>query len=172
MYRRSRYAALQAEVSHMARDDRVRQALWLDGQPLDLPLAMRSLGPDGVLGRGDKPALAFLRALTFGKVFDDPATLALMQGRWNRFGFSLEPAALRTPGWPIEYDLGMMRPACLRLFVRCPRSSATPARAAPGCSTHQSSICCSRAPSMRHRPGRCRLGSFLGCLGSSSRPPA
>jgi D-alanyl-D-alanine carboxypeptidase len=108
----------------MARDDRVRQAR--PGGPaeaadavgeLNLPLAMRSMGPDGGLVATAEDALAFLRALTRGEVFDDPATLALMQERWNRFCLSLDPAALRTPGWPIEYGLGMMRFRLPRLFT-------------------------------------------------------
>lgn len=80
--------------------------LWFDDQPLNLPLAMRSFGD--LFSTADD-TLAFLRALIRGEVFDDPATLSLMQQRWNRFGFPLDKAALRAPGWPIEYALGMMR---------------------------------------------------------------
>jgi hypothetical protein len=32
-----------------------------------------------------------------------------MQQRWNRFGLPFDRAALRSPGWPIEYGLGIMR---------------------------------------------------------------
>jgi D-alanyl-D-alanine carboxypeptidase len=39
----------------------------------------------------------------------DPRTYALMQERWNRFGLPLDAAALRSPNWPIEYGLGLMR---------------------------------------------------------------
>lgn len=88
--------------------------LWFNGQPLNLPRAMRCLG-DLFSTAGD--TLIFLRALTRGEVFDDPATRELMQQRWNRFGFPRDRAALRAPGWPIEYALGIMRFRLPRLFV-------------------------------------------------------
>ena len=91
-----------------------RQAtLWLDNQPLNVPLAIRSSGD---LYSTADDTLAFLRALIRGEVFDDPATLSLMQQRWNRFGFSLDLAP-RSPGWPIEYGLGMMRFRLPRVFT-------------------------------------------------------
>ena len=61
--------------------------------------------------------LAFLRSFVCGEVFEDPATLASMQGLWNRFGFPLDRAALRSPGWPIEYGLGIMRFRLPRIFT-------------------------------------------------------
>lgn len=88
--------------------------LWFDDQPLNLPLALRSF--PSVYSTAED-SLAFLRALLRGEVFDEPATLALMQQRWNRFGFALDPAALRSPGWPIEYGLGMMRFRLPRVFT-------------------------------------------------------
>jgi len=80
--------------------------LWFRDRPLQIPLALRSFG-DLYGTAGD--TLAFLRGLVRGEVFDDPATLAEMQRRWIRFGLPHDRAALRTPGWPIEYGLGMMR---------------------------------------------------------------
>jgi D-alanyl-D-alanine carboxypeptidase len=50
--------------------------------------------------------MVFMRALIRGELFDDPATVNLMHGEWNQFGFSISPVG---PGWPIEYGLGMMR---------------------------------------------------------------
>lgn len=88
--------------------------LWFNGQPLNIPLAMRCLGD--LFSTADD-TLAFLRALTRGEVFDDPATLELMQQCWNRFGFPRDRAALRAPGWPIEYALGIMRFRLPRLFA-------------------------------------------------------
>jgi len=88
--------------------------LWFGDQPLDLPLAMRSFR-DLYSTAGD--TLAFLRALLRGKVFEDSSTLSRMQQRWNRFGFPLDRAALRVPGWPIEYGLGMMRFRLPRVFT-------------------------------------------------------
>lgn len=80
--------------------------LWFKDRPLDIPLALRSFR-DLYGTAGD--TLAFLRALVRGQVFDDPTTLGEMQRRWIRFGLPRDRAALRTPGWPIEYGLGMMR---------------------------------------------------------------
>ena len=80
--------------------------LWFKDQPLDIPLALRSFGD---FYSTTKDLIRFMRALVEGNVFKDPAVFSLMQKRWNRFGFSLDPARLRSPGWPIEYGLGLMR---------------------------------------------------------------
>lgn len=88
--------------------------LWVEDQPLELPLALRSLGD---LYSTADDLLHFFRALVRGEVFDQPSTLALMQQRWNRFGFPRDRAALRAPGWPIEYGLGIMRFQLPRLFT-------------------------------------------------------
>ncbi len=79
--------------------------LWLDEGPLQIPLAMESFGD--VISTADD-LLRFMHALVRGEVFEDPATHDLMRGHWNTFGFSLNPVRL-SPGWPIEYGLGMMR---------------------------------------------------------------
>jgi D-alanyl-D-alanine carboxypeptidase len=80
--------------------------LRVEGRPLHIPLLMRSIwGMYSTAG----DTLAFLRHFVRGEVFQDPATLASMRERWNRFGFPLDRAALRSPGWPIEYGLGIMR---------------------------------------------------------------
>jgi CubicO group peptidase (beta-lactamase class C family) len=84
------------------------------GEPLHIPMLMKSF--DGIYSTS-RDALAFLRRLRSGEVFDDPATLDAMQSRWNRFGLPLDRAALRSPGWPIEYGLGMMRFRLPRLFT-------------------------------------------------------
>lgn len=88
--------------------------IWAESQPIDKPLVLRSAG-DLYSTAGD--LLAFLRALIRGQVFDNPATADLMRERWNRFGFPLDVAALRSPNWPIEYGLGMMRFQLPRLFT-------------------------------------------------------
>ncbi len=94
--------------------------LWVDNKPLEIPMMMRSFW--GVYSTAED-TLRFLRALTRGQVFDDPATLSLMQQRWNRFGFPLDRAALRLPSWPIEYGLGIMRfhDPLLKILGRLPR---------------------------------------------------
>jgi CubicO group peptidase (beta-lactamase class C family) len=86
--------------------------LWMDDQPLHIPLAMRSFGD--LISTADD-MLNFMRSLVRGEVFDDPATLSLMMCHWNTFGFSLNPVRL-SPGWPIEYGLGMMRFKIPKLF--------------------------------------------------------
>jgi len=86
--------------------------LWMDDQPLQIPLAMRSFG-DVVSTLDD--LFKFMRGLMRGEVFGDPATRNLMVGHWNTFGFSLNPVRL-SPGWPIEYGLGMMRFKIPKLF--------------------------------------------------------
>lgn len=87
-------------------------ALWSGEQPLHIPLAMRSFG-DLISTMDDM--LHYMRGLVRGEVFDDPATLDLMLGPWNTFGFSLNPVRL-SPGWPIAYSLGMMHFKIPRLF--------------------------------------------------------
>jgi D-alanyl-D-alanine carboxypeptidase len=87
-------------------------ALWVDDQPVHIPLAMRSFGD--LISTVDD-LLSFMRGLMRGEMFDDPATMHLMMGHWNTFAFSLNPVRL-SPGWPIEYGLGMMRFKIPRLF--------------------------------------------------------
>jgi len=94
--------------------------LWVGDEPLDRPLLLASVGD---LYGTATDSIAFLRALLSGVLFEDEATLALMTARWNRFGFPTDRAALRSPGWPIEYGLGIMR-------FRLPRL-LTPLRAVP-----------------------------------------
>jgi CubicO group peptidase (beta-lactamase class C family) len=88
--------------------------IWFEDQPLNLPLALRAF--PSVYSTAED-CLTFLRALVRGEIFDQPVTLALMQNRWNRFSFALDPVALRSPGWPIEYSLGMMRFRLPRVFT-------------------------------------------------------
>lgn len=87
--------------------------VWLADRPLDIPLAMRSFGD--LISTADE-MLRFMKALSRGEVFDDPHTIGLMQESWNTFRFSLNLAPL-SPGWPIEYGLGMMRFRIPRLFT-------------------------------------------------------
>lgn len=105
--------------------------VWAGNRPLNLPLALQSF-PSVYSTVGD--CLAFLRALVSGTVFDDAATYASMQSRWNRFGLPLDAAALRAPGWPIEYGLGLMR-------FRLPRW-LTPLRPLPAVIGHTGSTGC------------------------------
>ena len=88
--------------------------LRFEGRPLEIPLFIRSIG--GIYSTADD-TLAFLRSVVRGEIFQNPATLATMLQHWNRFGFPLDRAALRAPGWPIEYGLGIMRFRLPRLFT-------------------------------------------------------
>ena len=105
--------------------------VWFEEKPLDLPLAMQSFPS---IYSTAEDCLVFLRALVTGMVFQERETLDLMQQRWNRFRFALDPAALRSPGWPIEYGLGMMR-------FRLPRAF-TPFRPVPAVIGHTGSTGC------------------------------
>ena len=88
--------------------------LWSGSRPLDLPQVLVSLR--SIYSTvGDQ--IASLRALLSGELFDDPATLGLMQRCWKRFGFPLDAAALRAPSSPIEYGFGMMRFALPRVYT-------------------------------------------------------
>lgn len=92
-------------------------AFWVGDEVGDRPRCLSSLSD---LYSTADDSLAFLRAVISGHVFDDPATASLMQGGWNTFGFSLSPTP-RSPTWPIEYALGIMRlrmPRFLRPFFR------------------------------------------------------
>lgn len=84
------------------------------GQPLHIPLLLRSVR--GVYSTA-ADTITFLRKFVRNEVFRDPRTLASMQEHWNRFGFPLDRAALRSPGWPVEYGLGIMRFRLPRVFA-------------------------------------------------------
>ncbi|MBX2990784.1 MAG: beta-lactamase family protein [Bacteroidetes bacterium] len=88
--------------------------LWVGDRPLDRPRLLRSLHS---IYSTPSDQVAFLRALVQGRLFQNGSTLSLMQGRWNRFGIPLDRGALRSPGWPIEYALGLKRFQLPRLFA-------------------------------------------------------
>jgi CubicO group peptidase (beta-lactamase class C family) len=84
------------------------------GEPVHIPLLIRSIG--GIYSTATD-MMAFLRRLVGGEVFQNPETLAAMQSTWYRFGFPLDRAAFRAPGWPIEYGIGLMRFRLPRLLT-------------------------------------------------------
>lgn len=94
--------------------------LWYDRKPLNIP---RLLHSSWAIYSTAEDTLKFLRALVQGEAFANPGTLGLMQECWIRFGIPLDRAAARSPSWPIEYGLGMMRfhDPILRLLGRLPR---------------------------------------------------
>lgn len=87
--------------------------LWSGGKPFSRRLLLQSFRD--VFSTAAE-TIRFLRTLIHGDLFDDPATGALMQARWNRFGLPKDAASLRLPGWPIQYGAGMMRFELPRLF--------------------------------------------------------
>ncbi len=88
-------------------------ALRAGGRAIEIPAFLRSIR--GLYASADD-AIRLLRKLMRNEVFDDPATLAALTGDWHRFGLPRDRAALRAPGWPIDYGLGMMRFRLPRLF--------------------------------------------------------
>jgi D-alanyl-D-alanine carboxypeptidase len=84
------------------------------GQPLYIPQLIRSIR--GIYSTASDIIL-FFRKLIQNDVYQKREILSLMLKNWNRFGFPLDRAALRAPGWPIEYGLGVMRYQLPRLFA-------------------------------------------------------
>jgi CubicO group peptidase (beta-lactamase class C family) len=84
------------------------------GQPLHIPHLMSSIR--GMYSTA-ADTLTFLRQFVRNEIFENPGTLASMQKQWNRLAFPLDRAALRSPGWPIEYGLGIMRFRLPRIFA-------------------------------------------------------
>jgi len=84
------------------------------GRPLSIPGLMRSIR--GIYSTA-ADTLTFLRRLVEDEVFQNAETFASMQNSWHRFGFPLDRAALRSPGWPIEYGIGIMRFRLPRIFT-------------------------------------------------------
>ena len=76
------------------------------GEPLKIPLLIESVR--GIYSSA-ADMMTFMRALMRGDVFQTPGTLETMHSNWHRLGFPMDRAALRSPGWPIEYGAGLMR---------------------------------------------------------------
>ena len=103
--------------------ERVAQAaaLWAGRAPLDVPVTLQSThGMFSTLA----DQLTLVRGLIEGRPFErGEATFARMATPFRRFGQGFDPAALRRPGWPIEYGHGVMRfelPRWLAPFSRPP----------------------------------------------------
>jgi D-alanyl-D-alanine carboxypeptidase len=87
---------------------------WIGATPLSKPLLMESFRD--LISTADD-LFIFMRGIVSGILFQFPETALLMQQRWNRFGFPRDMAALRQPGWPIEYGMGMMRFKMPRIYT-------------------------------------------------------
>lgn len=101
------------------------------GQPLKIPLLIRSVR--GIYSTA-ADTMSFLRRLMRGEVFQNPETLAAMQNSWYPFGLPLDRAALRSPGWPVKYGIGIMHFRLPRIF--------TPIAAMPSILGHTGSTGC------------------------------
>ena len=96
-------------------------ALWAGAEPLDAPVTLRSTyGMFSTLN----DQLALVRGVVEGRPFEGGrATFERMATPFRRFGQGFDRAALRRPGWPIEYAHGVMRfrlPRWLAPFDRPP----------------------------------------------------
>jgi len=89
-------------------------ALRNGAEILDFPRFFRSIGD---LNATSHDLLDFLMGLEQGRLFRDAGTWPRMQARWNRFSQPTDRAALRQPGWPIQYGLGVMRFQLPRFFT-------------------------------------------------------
>jgi D-alanyl-D-alanine carboxypeptidase len=96
-------------------------ALWAGAEPFDAPITLRSTF--GMFSTLDDQ-LALVRGVVEGRPFEGGrATFERMATPFRRFGQGVDPAALRRPGWPIEYAHGVMRfelPRWLAAFGRPP----------------------------------------------------
>ena len=88
--------------------------LRADGKPISLPLMMSSIR--GIYSTA-ADTITFMRRLMCNEVYQNQKTLTSMQNNWYGFGLPLDRAALRSPGWPIEYGLGIMRFCMPRIFT-------------------------------------------------------
>jgi D-alanyl-D-alanine carboxypeptidase len=82
-------------------------ALWAGAEPFDATLTLQStFGMFSTLG----DQLALVRGVVEGRPFEGGrAAFERMATPFRRFGQGVDPAALRRPGWPIEYAHGVMR---------------------------------------------------------------
>jgi D-alanyl-D-alanine carboxypeptidase len=82
-------------------------ALWAGAAPFDAPVTLRSTF--AMFSTLDDQ-LALVRGVVEGRPFGGGrATFERMASPFRRFGQGVDPAALRRPGWPIEYANGVMR---------------------------------------------------------------
>lgn len=88
-------------------------ALYAGADVVKLPRFLASIGD---MNSTCDDLLRFFKAVVHGHLFRDSGTWRRM-ARWRRFSFPLDRAALRQPGWPIEYGLGVMRFQLPRVFT-------------------------------------------------------
>lgn len=88
--------------------------LRVRGDPLKVPLLIESV--KGIYS-SVADMITFMRGLMSGNVFQNSDTFSAMQSNWYRFGFPMDRAAIRSPSWPVEYGIGLMRFRLPRLFT-------------------------------------------------------
>lgn len=88
--------------------------LRINGKKLEIPRLIRSIR--GIYSTA-RDTLTFMRNLVQNNIFQNQNTLSLMKENWYRFGLPFDRAALRAPGWPVEYGLGLMRFRLPRIFT-------------------------------------------------------
>jgi D-alanyl-D-alanine carboxypeptidase len=81
-------------------------ALYAGAKVVRLPRFLASISD---MNSTCEDLVRFLKAVVSGRLFRKPATWRRMQVPWRRFALPRDRAALRQPGWPIEYGLGVMR---------------------------------------------------------------
>lgn len=89
-------------------------ALYAGTDVIQIPRFLASIGD---MNSTSEDLINFFRSLVEGRLFRDAGTWPRMQTPWHRFSFPLDRGALRQPGWPIEYGLGVMRFQLPSLFT-------------------------------------------------------
>lgn len=79
--------------------------LWFGDQPMDVPRFFKHMRS---VYSTVEDQVKSARAILGGHVFRDPDTLRSMR-QFNALPFPADAAAMRAPGWPIEYGFGLMR---------------------------------------------------------------
>ncbi|WP_167856044.1 serine hydrolase domain-containing protein [Natronospirillum operosum] len=89
-------------------------ALYAGADVVQLPNFLADIGD---LNSTCDDLTRFLKGLVNGGLFQNPDTWHQMQAHARTFSFPRDRAALRQPGWPIQYGLGVMRFQLPRLFT-------------------------------------------------------
>jgi D-alanyl-D-alanine carboxypeptidase len=108
----------EPESERMAR----AAALWAGPRSIDAPVTLQSTF--GMFSTLDDQ-LTLVRGVVEGRPFEGGrAAFGRMAAPFRRFGQGFDPAALRRPGWPIEYAHGVMRFQLPRWLAPVGRSPA------------------------------------------------
>lgn len=88
--------------------------LYAGTDPINIPRFLTSIGD---MNATCDDLISFFRAVVQGRLFEKDDTWRRMQSPAYRFSFPTDRGALRQPGWPIEYGLGVMGFRLPRLFT-------------------------------------------------------